>query len=257
MIDLPGKTYGAISAWPDPDAPGRWRYLPQSPGPQRGQTGHAHITAVEAGDVLMLSIGTVLAASEPELAAAKTAIARETGVAEAAIDLRPAEAEISGATLILAAQGAAPVELASARPSPVPPYPAAFSAMLQGDRAKQANAAIKLGEGRLSVRYAVRLLATRGVTARLKGHAEAGTDLKSALDSGSIELVVTADDGASDALKADARARVIDAASAQLARLAPNGGYDNAAANLDAVVTRTEPAPVPLDLEADVAGWMT
>src|SRR5688572_21051135 len=208
--ELPGKRYGAVNAWPDPATPGGWRYLPHAPAPQRGPNGRPMITAIEAGDTLILPLGTSLSASDAEQAAAKAHIAADTGVPTGEIDLRPADAGIGGAALVLTAEGEAPVELATAKPSPVAPYPAAFSAMLQGDRAKKANAAMKSGKGQLSVRYDVELPTTRAVTAKLSGDPTGIDDIESAIASGRLTLTIAADPDASDALKADARKRVAE-----------------------------------------------
>lgn len=277
MIDaLPGKRYGALHAWPDGEV---WRYLPVAPSPQRGPDGRAQLTAIEANDMLMLTLGTSLIAGEAQLAEARSAIAAETGAEEAAIDLRPADATPRGATLTLTLDGEAPVELARANPSPLAPYSAAFSAMLRGDQAKQANAAMKAGTGRLDVVYDLDLAMTRTVTARVAGDPGAATDAEAALAAGDLTLTYEADAGVSDALKADARRRVVDEVGGLLGRLtqraatAPaaadscdgdqTAGFDSDAppatqvtAAIDAHVTRTEPAPRALRLAANVADWL-
>jgi hypothetical protein len=260
--ELPGKRYGAVNAWPEAGAPGHWRYLPHEPAPQRGADGRAMVTAIEAGGMLILTLGTSLAASESEQAAAKAAIAAETRVPPSEVDLRPADASVGGAALVLTVDGEPPVELATAKPSPVAPYPAAFSAMLQGDRAKQATAAMKSGKGRLSVRYDVELPATRAVTARLTGDPAGVEDVEAAIAGGRLTLTLVADPGASDALKADARKRVGEQAAQLLGRVTTPADNDCGlgevarGATLDAAVTRTEPAPVAVRLQANVTEWL-
>lgn len=260
-IEIPGKRYGAIHAWPDPDAPGVWRYLPRQPSPQRNDNGRAQVTAIDAAGMLMLTIGTSLAASDAEQSAAIAEIAAETQTPAAGIDLRPAEASVGGAALLLTIDGEPPVELATAKPSPLAPYPAAFSAMLQGDRAKQVNAAMRAGKGRLQVRYDVELAGTRAVTAKLSGDPSGVDDIETAIAAGKLLLTMLADPGASDRLKADARRRVGEQAAQLLERLSPadlgcHWAGAAKAATLDAEVTRSETVPIALRLEADVAGWL-
>lgn len=273
---MPGKRYGALHAWSDGAI---WRYLPDTPVPQRGPDGRLQLTAVEAGDMLMLTLGTSLTASDVQLSDARAAIAAETGGKAEAIDLRPADATPSGATLNLTLEGKTSVELARANPSPVAPYPAAFSAMLRGDQAKQANAALRAGTGRLEVIYNLDLATTRAVTARVAGHPGKHRDVDAALAAGDLELSYEADEGASDALKADARSRVLDEVSRLLSRFeapaaAPKLNIERpeddeptdfgpgispevvTAAAIDAHVTRTEPAPRSLRLVANVADWL-
>jgi hypothetical protein len=260
MTDLPGKHYGTLNVWRDPATPGLWRYLPDAPTAQRAASGRAQVTVMDVGDMLMLTVGAALAPSEADLATAKAGIAAEAGAKPADIDLRPADLSVRGASLVLSVQGAAPVELASARPSALAPHSAAFSAMLQGDRAKQAKSAMKSGKGRLSVRYDIDLPATRAATARLSGDATGITDIEPAIESGQLTLSMQCDDGASAALQAEAREEVAREAAKLLARFdtAPEASSDrdHQAANLEAEVTRTEPAPIALSLEADVGRWL-
>lgn len=260
MTGLPGKRYGTLNAWRDPATPGLWRYLPDAPTAQRAPSGRAQVTVMDVGDMLMLTVGAALAADEAELAAARAGIAGEAGGSPADIDLRPADVSVRGASLLLAVQGAAPVELASARPSALAPHSAAFSAMLQGDRARQARSAMKSGKGRLSVRYDIDLPATRTATARLVGDPTGITDVEPAIESGRLTLSMRCDEGASQALQAEARAGVAGEASKLLARLDATASAgppaDRRTANLEAEVTRSEAAPIALSLEADVTGWL-
>lgn len=261
MSDLPGKRYGTVNVWRDPATPDLWRYLPAAPTAQRAASGRAQVTVMDVGDMLMLTVGAALAPGEAELAAAKAGIAAAAGGKPADIDLRPADLSVRGASLLLTVQGAAPVELASARPSALPPHSAAFSAMLQGDRAKQAKSAMKSGKGRLSVRYDIDLPATRAATAKLAGDPTGVTDIEPAIESGQLMLSMQCDEGASQALQAQAREEVAKEAAKLLARFDAASGSgserDRRAANLEAEVTRTEAAPIALSLEADVTGWLT
>lgn len=266
MTDLPGKHYGTLKVWRDPATPGLWRYLPDAPTAQRATSGRAQVTVMDVGDMLMLAVGAALAPSEADLATAKAGIAADAGGRPADIDLRPADLSVRGASLLLTVQGAAPVELASARPSALAPHSAAFSAMLQGDRAKQAKSAMKSGKGRLSVRYDIDLPATRAATAKLVGDPTGITDIEPAIESGQLTLSIQCDEGASQALQAEAREEVAREAAKLLARFdAPSRSdtpsesgseRDQRAANLEAEVTRTEAAPIALSLEADITGWL-
>lgn len=260
MTDLPGKRYGTLNVWRDPSTPGLWRYLPDAPTAQRAPSGRAQVTVMDVGDMLMLTVGASLAPSNADLATAKAGIAADAGAKPADIDLRPADLSVRGASLVLSVQGAAPVELASARPSPLAPHSAAFSAMLQGDRAKQAKSAMKSGKGRLSVRYDIDLPATRAATAKLVGDPIGITEIEPAIESGQLTLSMECDEGASATLRAEAREEVAKAAAKLLARFDTasdaSSDRDQRAANLQAEVTRTEPAPIALSLEADVTGWL-
>ncbi|MGV8989552.1 MAG: hypothetical protein ACOH2H_25365 [Cypionkella sp.] len=292
---LPGKRYGTLQAWPDPAAPpvvsGRWRYLPLSPAPQRDQAGRAQITAMEVGDMLMLTLGTGLSATPADLTAAQAAIAAELGLKPDQIDLRPADATATSAKLVLV-DGLTETEVAAARPSPVSPYPAAFSAMLTGDNAKAVKAAMQGQGGRLMVRYDLDLTRSRKATATLQGDWSATSkgdknNIDEALKAGDLTLTLTADEGASDALKEEARKRAFDQAVQMMARMMPEpvaqpdiktagpntdpdadfaqplgnrtggaGSQTRRTADLDVSVTRTEAQTQPLHLESDVADWM-
>ncbi|WP_423603677.1 hypothetical protein [Sphingomonas sp. MS122] len=274
---IPGKRFGALYAWPDGDA---WSYLPAGPSPQRGPDGRAQLTAVEAADMLMLTLGTALTVSEADLAEAQAAIAIAAGAGPEAepVRLRAANATPRGATLTLTIEGEAPVEVARANPSPLAPYSAAFSAMLRGDRAKQANAALKDGSGKLEVAYDLELAATRSVTARVTGDPDGIDDVEAAIAAGDLTLMFEADPGVSDALKADARKRVVDEVARLLRDLPepavtqanpfgdcadaknpdnePGATTETRTAAIDAHATRTEPAPLEIRLGANVADWL-
>jgi hypothetical protein len=260
MTSLPGKHYGTLTVWRDTATPGLWRYLPDAPTAQRGAGGRAQVTVMDVGEMLMLTVGANLTPSEADLATAKAGIAADAGGKPADIDLRPADLSIRGASLVLSVQGAAPVELARAQPSPLAPHSAAFSAMLQGDRAKQAKGVMKSGKGRLTVRYDIDVPATRTATARLSGDPTGVTDIEPAIDSGQLMLSLECDKGASEALQAEARAEVAKEAARLLARF--DGSSDSSrerghgGASLEAEVTRSEAAPIALSLEADVTRWL-
>lgn len=272
---IPGKRYGSLYAWPDGDA---WSYLPVTPSPQRGPDGRIQLTAVEAGDMLMLTLGTSLTVSEADLAEAQAAITAGAGPKAEPVRLRAASATPRGATLTLTLDGGTPVEVARANPSPLPPYSAAFSAMLRGDQAKQANAALKDGSGKLEVAYDLELAATRSVTARVTGDPQGIEDVEAALAAGDLTLLFEADPGVSDALKADARQRVVDEVARLLRDLpepavkqanpfgdcpdtedpdaAADGTTETRSAAIDAHATRTEPAPLEIRLGANIADWL-
>lgn len=265
---LPGKRYGAIQAWPeaaDP-APGvRWRYLPFAPAPQRNPAGKPQVTMIDAGGVLMLTVGANLAADEPALAAARARIAADTGLSAQAIELRPAEIAIRRAVLELAPATGAPRQLALASPSPVAPYPSAFSAVLQGDAAAEAKAALASGDGRIRVRYEIDLPAERTVTARVEGEWTDEDDVDALLSSGKLAFAVEADAGASDRLVAATRAEAAKSAQEAIARMATGavagapvhrGPAAVSRRGVAASVTRSETAGRSLDLTADVEDWI-
>jgi hypothetical protein len=275
-----GKRYGALYAWPDGDD---WFYLPEAPSPQRTAEGRAQLTAVDTGGMLMITLGASLSASEQQLAEAQAAIAAELGRGAVPVRLRPASATPRAATLTFTPEGGAPVELARAHPSALPPYSAAFSAMLRGDQASEVSAAMKGGTGRLEIIYDLDLSTTRAVTARIEGDPGETEDVEAALAAGKLTLSIDADPGTSDRLKADARQRVIDEASRLFALLprrtaksppfsdcageadpVRNATLDDPDAStttttvsvIDAHVTRTEPAPRAVRVSANVADWL-
>ena len=266
---LPGKRYGAIQAWPeaaDP-APGvRWRYLPFAPAPQRNPAGKPQVTMIDAGGVLMLTVGANLAADEPALAAARAQIAAETGLAAQAIELRPAEIAIRRAVLELAPATGAPRQLALASPSPVAPYPSAFSAVLQGDAAAEAKAALASGDGRIRVRYEIDLPAERERDGPRRGRVDRrGRRRVPCSSSGKLAFAVEADAGASDRLVAATRAEAAKSAQEAIARMATGavagapvhrGPAAVSRRGVAASVTRSETAGRSLDLTADVEDWI-
>jgi hypothetical protein len=224
-------------------------------------------------------LGTSLVATEVQLAEARAAIAAETGAKPEAVDLRPADVTPRGAMLMLTLEGQPAVELARANPSALAPYSAAFSAMLRGDQAKQANAALKAGTGRLDVAYDLDLPMTRAVTAHVEGNPGEARDVEAALAAGDLELSYEVDEGASAALKAEARGLVLDEVERMLRQFNAHGSgpkpavdtteddeFDDYKAGtepeaitetaIDAHVTRTEPAPRTLHLVANVADWL-
>jgi len=270
---IPGKRFGALHAWPDGDG---WSYLPVAPSPQRGPDGRVQLTAVEAADMLMLTLGTNLVASEADLAQVQAAIAAGADPGAPPVRLRAANATPRGATLTLVLDGKAPVELARANPSPLAPYSAAFSAMLRGDQAKQANAAMKDGTGRLEVAYDLDLATNRSVTARIAGDPAGVEDVEAALKNGDLTLTFEADPGVSEALMADARASVIDDVARILRQMpepavaqaapfgdcpetdppGPGATTETNTAAIDAFATRTEPSPRSVRVAANVADWL-
>lgn len=264
---LPGKTYGRLRAWPEPGAAPatRWRYLPAAPSPQRTPAGTPQVTMIDAGGVLMLTVGATLGADEPALAAARAQIAAEAGLAPDAIELRPAEVGVPRAVLEFAPTTGPARQLAQAAPSPVPPYPAAFSAVLQGDAAAETKAALASGSGRVQVRYEVRLNADRKVTARVEGDWEDDGDVEFLLAQGRLALATEADAGVSDALVAAVRTEAVRAAQASIVRMSsgpdPGAPVNRGPAAVSrhgvaASVTRSEPAAQALDLAADIGTWI-
>ncbi len=253
MTTGPGERFGAVWAWPETG--GAWRYLPCAPSPQRGDSGRANVTVMEAGGMVMLTVGARLAVDEAGLAAARGAIAARLKVAETAVDLRPAEALVTAASLRIAGGG----ELATARPSNLPPYSTAFSAMLSGDAAAAAKAA--LTAGRLIVRYEVSLSKRLVARATVRGDWTGEGSLDAALETARLVIRIEADDGASEALVARvmrrARQEAQDAASRTGREVNTNNcSPDAVAAGLEIDVTDTEVVPQVLVLEGDVAGWI-
>ena len=266
---LPGKRYGAIHAWPEPTGEAkatRWRYLPAAPTPQRNPAGKPQVTMIDAGGVLMLTIGASLGADEATLAAARAQIAAETGQPAQAIELRPAEVGVKRAVLEFAPGAGAPRQLAQATPSPVAPYPSAFSAVLQGDAAAETKAALASGGGRVRVRYEIDLPAERTVTARVEGEwTDDDRDVQALLSSGKLAFAVEADAGASDNLVAAARAEAVRAAQETIARMATGPDPDAplgrgpvvvSRRGVAASVTRSEAAGRTVELTADVEDWI-
>lgn len=256
---MTAERFGPLLAWPDADTPGLWRYLPVAPSAQRNEAGRANVTVMEAGGMVMLTIGARLGAEEAELAAAKKAIAVKAGAAEASIDLRPATASVTAASLRLVAADGVETELAKARPSNLPPYSAAFSAMLQGDQAKAAKAA--LPAGRVIVRYDLILSRRREVTVELSGRWEGTGTVETALAKGELKLRTTAEAGVSEALVKKAVDRAKAEAAASILRVAAPTGAAICAPGATRTgtfveVTESEAAEESLQLQAGIAGWI-
>ena len=260
---LPGARYGTLQAWPEPNGstpPKRWRYLPCEPSPQRTPAGTAQVTMIDASGVLMLTVGASLGADNAAVSAARDAIAAESGAETCAVELRPADLAVRRAVLELVSPGAPAKPLAQASPSPIAPYPAAFSAVLAGEAAEEARTALSSGSGRLQVRYEVELAADRAVTARIEGEWEQNADLDTLLAEGKLKLTVTADAGASEALISEARTEALRAAHASIAGRCSDSPDGHPArrhhSGIAATVTRTESAAQPVELTADVRSWI-
>ncbi len=265
---LPGTRYGTLWAWPEPNASSpakRWRYLPGEPSPQRTPAGTPQVTMIDASGVLMLTVGASLGADSAAVSAARAAIAAEGGVEACAVEMQPADLGIRRAVLELVSPSTPSKQLAQASPSPTAPYPAAFSAVLQGDAAHEARTALMSGNGRLQVRYEVDLAATRTVTAHIEGDWERDADLDRLLSEGKLKLSVSADAGASAALIAEARAEVLRAAHASIAQMSSDSrcdapDHDGPATRhrngVAATVTRSESVAQPVELVADVRNWV-
>ena len=252
---LPGTRFGVLMAWPDPTTPGRWRYLPLAPSPQRNEAGRASLTVLEAGETLILTVGAELAASVTELAAAGAAIAKETG---AAVELRVADVTVRAAHLLLTDADGAEALIAAAGPSTLPPYGGVFSAMLQGDAGRAVKAALSGGTGKMSVRYDVILGQTRSVTASVKGRWSGTGPIDAALHAGAVTLAVRADDGASQALIASVVGRVKAQARDMAARLAAPpvvAALRHETASLDTTATDMETVALPITLQGDLTAW--
>jgi hypothetical protein len=251
---MTAERIGTLMVWQGAGA--IWRYLPLSPTPQRNEAGRANVTVMDAGGMVMLTIGARLQADEAELAAARKLIAGRAGLSEAQVDLRPAEASVTAASLRLIAPGHGETELATARPSNLPPYATAFSAMLQGDRAAAVKAA--LPAGRVVVRYEVALPRTLAASAGLSGPWDGTGSVEDALARGDLELRTARDAGASEALFQ----RVVDKAKAEAGSARPKPAADDVCAPgarrsaTFAEVIETEIVEERLSLEAGIAGWM-
>lgn len=254
MTEEPGKRYGAVWAWPEDG--GIWRYLPCAPSPQRGDTGRANVTVIEAGGMLMLTVGARLGVDPADLVTAQKAIAAQQKVAETTILLRPAEASVTAASLRIVEPSGEGVELATARPSNLPPYSAAFSAMVSGDAATAAKTA--MGEGRLVVRYDVGLPKRLVVKATVRGDWTGEGSLDAALETAKLVLEMQADEGASEALIAKAlqRARQEAVATAARMRSDPDAAGCAATAGIEVEVMETEAVQQTLSLQSDVASWL-
>lgn len=253
------ERFGSLLAWPDAETPGLWRYLPAAPSAQRNEVGRANVTVMEAGGMVILTIGARLGAEESELAVARKAIATKVGGAGAAIDLRPADASVTGASLRLLAADGTETELAKARPSNLPPYSAAFSAMLQGDQAKVVKEA--LPAGRVIVRYDLALSQRRVATAELSGRWEGSGTVDAALTRGELKLRTTAEAGASEALIKRVVEEAKTQAAASVMRLTATTGAAICAPGATRTgtfveVTESEAAEESLQLQAGIAGWM-
>jgi hypothetical protein len=257
MTTEPGMRFGAVWAWPATG--GIWRYLPCAPSPQRGDSGRANVTVIEAGGMVMLTVGARLGVDEAELTAARRAIALHQNRPDAEVDLRPAEAVVTGATLRIVEASGDGRELAAARPSNLPPYAAAFSAMLTGDAAAAAKAAME--KGKLVVRYEVSLPKRVSVTAKLRGRWQGEGSVDDALEKAQLTIEMLVDDTASEALIAKVMQRARHEAEVLARRIipAPNVNTcspDTVATGIAAEVSETEVVQQVLSLQGDVAAWL-
>ncbi|MCP8937645.1 hypothetical protein NK718_03900, partial [Alsobacter sp. SYSU M60028] len=181
--------------------------------------------------------------------------------------LAMAPVTVRGARLVLARDGAAR-DLARATPSPLPPFQAAFQAMLAGGDGEAVRRAVDgAGPERLSVVYDVALATETRAAARLSGDpgkllTGLGEDddfkslLRRAVGDGRLTLAVEADPGAPAELTARVREEAIDRAAETLARLHAVGGSDAAQGELLAETARTMPGRVETSLSADLAAWL-
>ncbi len=271
MTTQPGERFGTVWAWPETD--GIWRCLPVAPSPQRNEAGRASMTVIEAGGMLMLTLGAEIAVSEADLARIQAEIAGKSGMDASLVKLKPAEITVTAASLVLTAADGTEVTLATARPSSFPPYPAAFTAMLQGEAALPLKDALKGTGGTVSVRYDVAWMITRAATAVIKGQWSGDGGLDAALDRAELAVVVTADDGASPDLIQKAVLRVKAQAGEMLARMQPPPATVTASPStgkgprgamsarvetidVDAATTETETVAQALRLQGDIADWV-
>lgn len=262
MPTLPGRRLSTLQVWPDEDEPLRWRYLPMQPRVQKAGSGRASFTLIDAGGMVMLTLGAELAPSEDALFIARDAVAKDLGVEPDKIDLRPAEATATAAELILiSAPGAGEKTIARARPSPLPPHPAAFSAMLAGDAGVELTSALAGGTGKLVVRYALTLPGQHAATATIRGDWADDEPIDAALDAARLHFDLTADAGAS----ADLMARVTDLARAAAVEAALRMTEGKSVAQpdprhatnaIDVSVTRSERTDLPVQIEADIAALL-
>jgi hypothetical protein len=269
--ELPGFDLDGIRAWPEPGQPGLWRWLPGAPSPQLGPDGCKQISILDAGGLTMLQLGARWSAEQAVLDALPRRIAAAAGggLDPSAITLSPADLSIGRVVLLLGPAGAL-AEAAVAHPSDAPPYAAALSAALTGDKAEAAKAALAGGKGRMLVRYEAAVRIATSAEASLSGDlaealpglatpdddAAAITALDGLLAAGTVQMRVVADDRASSDLRARAESAVRERGAHLLRGLIDQPVPSPDRAGLEASARLSEPVAVPTVREADVAGWL-
>jgi hypothetical protein len=246
---MSGERIGSLLVWRESEA--LWRYLPLAPTPQRNEAGRANVTVMEAGEMVILTIGARLAADEAELATVSEILAKQVGHS---VDLGPADVTKIGASLRVRTKDDTVIELATAQPSNLPPHTAAFSAMVQGMLVNEVREA--LPQGRLIVRYCVGLPRTLTATAELSGPWDGLGSVDHALARGDLNLHLDSDEGASDALiKAATEAVKARAATGPPSSVPTDCSSENQTETVVAV-SKTEVVESSLTLEAALADWM-
>lgn len=137
------------------DGPGRYRYVPGAPLPERDDDGRVAVNLIDTGSLAMLTVGSewvvrddVLGAIRAEILASRPDLI--------AVDLRPAPVEVREARLVHRLGDSREV-LASSGSSGFPPFSAVFSVTLQGERREAVRAALMGGAGAVEVEYLVGL----------------------------------------------------------------------------------------------------
>ncbi|GGC63075.1 hypothetical protein GCM10011504_46590 [Siccirubricoccus deserti] len=257
---LPGRTIAGVRLWAED---GAWLYLAEQPLPLLDANGRPQVSALEAAGMTMLSVGASLQPTEATMALLQQEVAQLAGPAA---ELHPAALTMRHAALEVAeAEGFA--EIATARASDLPPQAAAFSAVLRDSRAATALAGLRGEAGRLRVLYRVALPRRRAATAALAGDltnhldgtgqidaAGAEAAIRCAIETGDAKWSEQADPGASEELRRTVRSAAMAQAVQSLARTGTAG--PGARTTVQAEATRTEAAPLTLELTADLAGWL-
>lgn len=248
--------FGPLQAWPDREDAQSWRFAPTVPRFQRTGDGHPQFSRLDVGGMIFLTVGITLAPTEAELGQARAAIARSTGLADAAPTLRPADVTITAATLVLEGDKT-PVVLASVKASPLAPWPAAFGASVPAEQAALLQSALDGHGGALAVICDVELAGRRTARATLSGPAPEAGRVEAALAAGTLTLALEADADASEELRTEARRRVVERAETALGRQSPAGLMaDRTTASLDVTVTCTEHVTRALRLRSDLGALL-
>lgn len=160
-LDHPeGFRFEGLYCYPSGD-PQAYYVVPLEPQPELNGAGNPMLMVLPAGDGALLQLGTQLGPEGGSVERLRQELRRRLDLDnQAAVQIRPAPLQVERAALLVAGSPETPAELselAQSSTSGFPPYTAVFNAPIDaGQRAAVASAQAGQ-EGRLQVRYEVRL----------------------------------------------------------------------------------------------------
>lgn len=169
---------------PVPGETNAWHYRARHPG-IAADGGTPQMSLISAGGIHMLSLTAIWGVPSAQLEAARKALAAETGIDAARIELRPSPHAVGEVVLRFGDGAGGWEDAARTQSSGMPPYHAAFSLMLDDARADKVRRALGGETGLFGVAYAWTLsggahtttASTDSVSARIDASVEAEGDL--------------------------------------------------------------------------------